>query len=65
MKNPNFLILDEPANDLDLDTLNKLEDFLSGFKGVLVMVSHDRYLLDRMTDHIFIFEDNKIEDFFV
>jgi len=64
MKNPNFLILDEPANDLDLDTLNKLEDFLSGFKGVLVMVSHDRYLLDRMTDHIFIFEDNKIEDFY-
>jgi ATP-binding cassette subfamily F protein uup len=47
MKNPNFLILDEPTNDLDIDTLNVLEEFLTNFPGILIMVSHDRYLLDK------------------
>lgn len=56
MKNPNFLILDEPTNDLDIDTLNVLEDFLSNYPGVLVIVSHDRYLLDKLTDQLFIFD---------
>lgn len=56
MKNPNFLILDEPTNDLDIDTLNVLEDFLLKFTGVLVLVSHDRYLIDRLTEQLFIFE---------
>ncbi len=56
MRNPNFLILDEPSNDLDIDTLNVLEDFLDNYKGVLILVSHDRYLLDKLTDQLFIFE---------
>jgi ATP-binding cassette subfamily F protein uup len=56
IKNPNFLILDEPTNDLDLFALNKLEEFLLSFKGCLIIVSHDRYLLDKLTDHLFIFE---------
>ncbi len=56
MKNPNFMILDEPTNDLDIDTLNVLEDFLLNFPGVLLLVSHDRYLIDRLTDQLFIFE---------
>ncbi len=56
MLNPNFLILDEPTNDLDIDTLNILEDFLMSFPGCLVLVSHDRYLVDKLTDHLFIFE---------
>ena len=56
MKNPNFLILDEPTNDLDIDTLNVLEDFLLNFSGVLMLVSHDRYLIDRLTEQLFIFE---------
>ena len=56
MKNPNFLILDEPSNDLDIDTLNVLEDFLDNYRGVLILVSHDRYLLDKLTDQLFIFE---------
>ncbi len=56
MLNPNFLILDEPTNDLDIDTLNILEDFLLSFPGCLVLVSHDRYLVDKLTDHLFIFE---------
>lgn len=64
MKNPNFLILDEPTNDLDLVTLNKLEEYLSGFKGVLLIVSHDRYLLDRLTDHIFIFNGEALQDYY-
>ena len=55
-KNPNFLILDEPTNDLDITTLNVLEDFLEGFPGCLMVVSHDRYFLDRTTDHLFVFE---------
>src|SRR5690606_16473709 len=58
IQNPNFLILDEPANDLDIDTLNVLESFLLNFPGVLVLVSHDRYLLDRLTDQLFIFDGN-------
>ena len=56
MKNPNFLILDEPTNDLDIDTLNVLEEFLTNYGGVLMMVSHDRYLLDKLTDQLFIME---------
>lgn len=58
MQNPNFLILDEPANDLDIDTLNVLESFLVNYPGVLLLVSHDRYLLDRLTDQLFIFNGN-------
>jgi ATP-binding cassette subfamily F protein uup len=58
MKNPNFLILDEPTNDLDIDTLNVLEEFLTNYSGVLMMVSHDRYLLDKLTDQLFIMEGN-------
>jgi ATP-binding cassette subfamily F protein uup len=58
MQNPNFLILDEPTNDLDIDTLNVLEEFLENFPGVLVLVSHDRYLLDKMSDQLFIMEGN-------
>ncbi|MCZ4243190.1 ABC-F family ATP-binding cassette domain-containing protein [Pedobacter punctiformis] len=56
MQNPNFLILDEPTNDLDIDTLNVLEEFLENFPGVLMLVSHDRYLLDKMSDQLFIME---------
>ncbi len=55
MANPNFLILDEPSNDLDIDTLNVLEEFLENFPGVLVLVSHDRYLIDKLTEQLFIF----------
>jgi ATP-binding cassette subfamily F protein uup len=60
MKNPNFLILDEPTNDLDLLTLNKLEEFLLDFKGCLILVSHDRYFMDKLTDHLFIFKGKGI-----
>ncbi len=60
MMNPNFLILDEPTNDLDIDTLNVLEDFLENFPGVLMLVSHDRYLLDKMSEQLFIMEGNGI-----
>jgi len=56
MTNPNFLILDEPTNDLDIDTLNVLEEFLLNYSGVLMLVSHDRYLLDKLTDQLFIME---------
>ncbi len=64
MKNPNFLILDEPTNDLDIVTLNVLEDFLADFGGCLIVVTHDRYFLDNLVDHIFVFEGNgKIKDF--
>lgn len=58
MSNPNFLVLDEPSNDLDIDTLNVLEDFLMNFPGILILVSHDRYLLDKLTDQLFIFNGN-------
>ncbi|MEM1326689.1 MAG: ABC-F family ATP-binding cassette domain-containing protein [Bacteroidota bacterium] len=64
MQNPNFLILDEPTNDLDIMTLNVLEDFLLQFPGVVVMVSHDRYFMDKLVDHLFVFEGKgKIRDF--
>jgi len=53
---PNFLILDEPTNDVDLDTLAALEEYLSEYKGVLVIVSHDRYFVDKVTEHLFVFE---------
>ena len=56
MKNPNFLILDEPTNDIDLDTLQKLEDFLMNFGGCLIVVSHDRFFMDKLVDHYFVFE---------
>ncbi len=63
-RNPNFLVLDEPTNDLDLPTLGVLENFLSEFPGCLVIVSHDRYFMDRLVDHIFVFEgDGVIQDF--
>ncbi len=65
IKNPNFLILDEPTNDLDLMTLYKLEEFLLNFKGCLLLVSHDRYFIDRLTDHLFIFDgDGTVRDFY-
>jgi len=64
MQNPNFLILDEPTNDLDIITLNVLEEYLLQFEGALVIVSHDRYFTDKLVDHLFVFEDNKtIRDF--
>jgi len=64
MQNPNFLILDEPTNDLDLQTLNTLEEFLEDFGGVLVMVSHDRYFMDKLIDHLFVLDGKgKIRDF--
>ena len=63
-RNPNFLILDEPTNDLDLPTLAVLENFLSEFPGCLLIVSHDRYFMDRLVDHLFVFEgDGVIRDF--
>ncbi|MEQ9302503.1 MAG: ABC-F family ATP-binding cassette domain-containing protein [Marinoscillum sp.] len=64
MTNPNFLILDEPTNDLDLMTLNVLEDYLETFEGCLMVVSHDRYFMDKLTDHLFVFEgEGKVRDF--
>lgn len=54
--NPNFLILDEPTNDLDLQTLRISEEFLLDFPGCILIVSHDRYFMDRMVDHLFAFE---------
>jgi ATP-binding cassette subfamily F protein uup len=63
MSNPNFLILDEPTNDLDIYILSVLEDYLKNFQGCLIVVSHDRYFMDKMVDHIFVFEgDAKIKD---
>jgi ATP-binding cassette subfamily F protein uup len=64
MKNPNFLILDEPTNDLDIDTLNVLEEFLERYNGVLLLVSHDRYLMDRLTEQLFILEGEGIVDIY-
>jgi ATP-binding cassette subfamily F protein uup len=64
MKNPNFLILDEPTNDLDILTLNVLEEYLAGFRGCVIVVSHDRYFMDKVVDHIFEFKgDGYIKDF--
>lgn len=56
MKNPNFLVLDEPTNDLDIHTLTALEDYLDNFEGCVLLVTHDRFFMDRMADHIFVFE---------
>jgi len=64
IKSPNFLVLDEPTNDLDLVTLNVLEDYLDNFEGSLMIISHDRYFMDRLVDHLFIFEGRGvIKDF--
>jgi ATP-binding cassette subfamily F protein uup len=63
-RNPNFLILDEPTNDLDLPTLGVLENFLTDYPGCLLIVSHDRYFMDRLVDHLFVFEgDGVVKDF--
>lgn len=64
MQNPNFLILDEPTNDLDIMTLNVLEEYLKSFAGCVIVVSHDRFFMDKIVDHLFIFEgDGQITDF--
>lgn len=64
MRNPNFLILDEPTNDLDIMTLAILEDYLVNFKGCVIVVSHDRFFLDRIVDHLFVFKgDGEVRDF--
>ena len=64
IKNPNFLVLDEPTNDLDIATLNVLEEYLRGFKGCVIVVSHDRYFMDKVVDHLLAFEgDGKIKDY--
>ncbi|MBP6695249.1 MAG: ABC-F family ATP-binding cassette domain-containing protein, partial [Saprospiraceae bacterium] len=64
MKNPNFLILDEPTNDLDILTLNVLQDYLMDYPGCLIIVTHDRYFMDNMVDHIFILEgEGKVKDY--
>ena len=64
MQNPNFLVLDEPTNDLDIATMNVLEDYLCSFKGCVIVVSHDRYFMDKVVDHLLVFNgDAKIKDF--
>ena len=64
MRNPNFLILDEPTNDLDIVTLNILEEYLANFNGCLIIVSHDRFFMDKLVDHLFILEgDGVVYDF--
>lgn len=64
MQNPNFLILDEPTNDLDIVTLNILEDYLQHFKGCVIVVSHDRYFMDKVVDHLLVFRgDGDVKDF--
>ena len=64
MRNPNFLVLDEPTNDLDIVTLNVLEEYLQGFKGCLIVVSHDRYFMDKVVDHLLVFYGNaQLKDF--
>ncbi|MBR2153504.1 MAG: ABC-F family ATP-binding cassette domain-containing protein [Bacteroidaceae bacterium] len=64
MRSPNFLILDEPTNDLDIVTLQILEEYLQNFKGCLIIVSHDRYFMDKVVDHLLVFEgDGQIKDF--
>lgn len=64
MRSPNFLILDEPTNDLDIPTLNILEDYLRNFRGCLIVISHDRYFMDKVVDHLFVFHgDGHIQDF--
>ena len=64
ISNPNFLILDEPTNDLDIQTLNILEEYLRGFKGCVIVISHDRYFMDKIADHLFVMEgEGRIKDF--
>ena len=64
MRTPNFLILDEPTNDLDIVTLTILEDYLVKFKGCVIVISHDRFFLDRIVDHLFVFKgDGQVRDF--
>jgi lipopolysaccharide export system ATP-binding protein len=64
LRHPNFLILDEPTNDLDLETLQVLEEFLTGFGGCLIIVSHDRFFMDKLVEHFFVFEgDGVVRDF--
>ena len=64
MKNPNFLVLDEPTNDLDIVTLQILEEYLQDFPGCVIVVSHDRYFMDKIVDHLLVFEgDGKVSDF--
>ena len=65
MRNPNFLILDEPTNDFDIDTLNRLEDLLYHYKGCVLIVSHDRWFMNKLVDHIFVFNgEGKVKDFY-
>lgn len=64
MQNPNFLILDEPTNDLDIATLNVLEDYLSDFRGCVIIVSHDRYFMDKVVDHLLVFKGDAVIDVF-
>ena len=64
MRNPNFLVLDEPTNDLDIMTLNILEEYLRAFKGCVIVVSHDRYFMDKVVDHLLVFKGNaELKDF--
>jgi ATP-binding cassette subfamily F protein uup len=64
MKNPNFLVLDEPTNDLDIVTLQILEEYLQDFPGCVIVVSHDRYFMDKVVDHLLVFKgDGEIKDF--
>ena len=64
MRSPNFLILDEPTNDLDIPTLNVLEEYLKNFQGCLIVISHDRYFMDKVVDHIFVFHgEGNVQDF--
>ena len=64
MRNPNFLILDEPTNDLDIQTLQILEEYLQDFPGCVIIVSHDRYFMDKVVDHLLVFKgDGQVQDF--
>jgi ATP-binding cassette subfamily F protein uup len=64
MRNPNFWVLDEPTNDLDIVTLNILEEYLQSFKGCVIVVSHDRYFMDKVVDHLMVFKGNaELKDF--
>ena len=64
MRNPNFLVRDEPTNDLDIKTLQVLEEYLQDFSGCVIIVSHDRYFMDKVVDHLLVFSgDGKVQDF--